>query len=124
MNIEKQTAQQPIQFFRLRDLIKPSFDLWLIAWLLGLVTAVSVVGLLMVSGWFLTATAFAGMLSLGVGSFNYLMPSALIRVLAISRTAGRYGELMVAHNAIFNLLKVKPYNLANKCTALSVILTY
>ncbi|MBS9779948.1 MAG: ATP-binding cassette domain-containing protein [Moraxellaceae bacterium] len=105
MNIEQQTTQQPIQFFRLRDLIKPSFDLWLIAWVLGLVTAVSVVGLLMVSGWFLTATAFAGMLSLGVGSFNYLMPSALIRVLAISRTAGRYGELMVSHNAIFNLLK-------------------
>ncbi len=105
MNIEKQTTQQPTQIFRLRDLIKPSFDLWLIAWILGLVTAISVVGLLMVSGWFLTATAFAGMLAIGVGSFNYLMPSALIRVLAITRTAGRYGELMVSHNAIFNLLK-------------------
>ncbi len=91
--------------FLLRDLIKPSFDLWVIAWLLGLVTALSVVGLLMVSGWFLTATALAGMAVLGSHNFNYLMPSAVIRVLAITRTAGRYGELMVSHNAIFNLLK-------------------
>ncbi len=103
MNAENKDAPTPT--FLLRDLIKPSLDLWLIAWLLGVVTALSVVGLLMVSGWFLTATAFAGMAALGSHHFNYLMPSAVIRVLAITRTAGRYGELMVSHNAIFNLLK-------------------
>lgn len=93
------------QTFRLRDLIKPSFDLWLISWVLGLITVVSVVGLLMVSGWFLTATALAGMVALGSHAFNYMMPAAVIRVLAMARTAGRYGELMVSHNAIFSLLK-------------------
>lgn len=93
------------QTFRLRDLIKPSFDLWVISWLLGLVTVISIVGLLMLSGWFLTATALAGMVALGSHSFNYMMPAAIIRMLAIARTAGRYGELMVSHNAIFNLLK-------------------
>ncbi|WP_434353038.1 ATP-binding cassette domain-containing protein [Psychrobacter sp. HD31] len=91
--------------FRLRDLIKPSFDLWVIAWLLGLVTVFSVVGLLMVSGWFLTATALAGLVALGSHTFNYMMPAAIIRMLAMARTAGRYGELMVSHNAIFSLLK-------------------
>lgn len=90
--------------FRLRDLIKPSFNLWLIAWLLGLVTVVSIVGLLMVSGWFLTASALAGMVAVGSHTFNYMMPAAVIRMMAISRTAGRYGELMVSHNAIFSLL--------------------
>ncbi len=96
---------KPYETFRLRDLIKPSFDLWVIAWLLGLITVFSVVGLLMVSGWFLTATALAGLIALGSHTFNYMMPAAIIRMLAMSRTAGRYGELMVSHNAIFSLLK-------------------
>lgn len=94
-----------LQVFRLQDLIKP-LDLWVFALLLGLVTVVSVIGLLMVSGWFLSATALAGMLAVGSHSFNYLMPAAIIRVMAIARTAGRYGELMVSHHAIFSLLKV------------------
>lgn len=107
----------PTTPFRLRDLIKPSFDLWVISLLLGLVTVFSIVGLLMLSGWFLTATALAGMVALGSHTFNYMMPAAIIRMLAISRTAGRYGELMVSHNAIFNLLKelrVKFFNSLSK----------
>ncbi|PIE47732.1 MAG: ABC transporter [Gammaproteobacteria bacterium] len=102
---KNQLENKPYETFRLRDLIKPSFDLWVIAWLLGLITVFSVVGLLMVSGWFLTATALAGLIALGSHTFNYMMPAAIIRMLAMSRTAGRYGELMVSHNAIFSLLK-------------------
>lgn len=92
--------------FALQDLIKPSLDLWLLAWVLGLVTVFSVLILLMLSGWFLSAAALAGMTALGAHTFNYLLPAAIIRTLAITRTAGRYGELMVSHHAIFHLLKV------------------
>lgn len=95
-----------ISTFALQDLIKPSFDLWLLAWFLGLVTVFSVLILLMLSGWFLSAAALAGMTALGAHTFNYLLPAAIIRTLAITRTAGRYGELMVSHHAIFHLLKV------------------
>lgn len=91
--------------FRLRDMFKPSFDLWLIAWLLGLVTALSMIALLMLSGWFITGAALAGLIAVGSHTFNYLAPAGIIRMLAIARTAGRYGELMVSHHAVFDLLK-------------------
>lgn len=103
--------------FRLRDLIKPSFDLWLLAWGLGLVTVFSVLILLMLSGWFLSAAAVAGMVALGSHAFNYLLPAAIIRTLAIARTAGRYGELMVSHHAIFHLLKVLRLKFFNALSA-------
>ncbi len=60
--------------------------------------AVAAIGLLAVSGWFLTAAALAG--SAGVATamaFNYLIPSAAIRLLAIVRTLSRYGERLLSH---------------------------
>ena len=68
-------------------------------------TALSVIGLLMTSGWFISAAAMAGMVALGSHSFNYLVPAAIIRVMAMVRTAGRYGEMMVSHHAVFGLLR-------------------
>lgn len=54
--------------------------------------------LLAVSGWFLTAAAIAGLGGpLVAAGFNYLIPSALIRLLAILRTVGRYGERILSH---------------------------
>ena len=47
----------------------------------------------------------AGMVALGSHSFNYLVPAAIIRVMAMVRTAGRYGEMMVSHHAVFGLLQ-------------------
>lgn len=91
--------------FRLRDLFATQRLLWLAAWMLGLVTVLATVGLLVISGWFLSAAAFAGMVALGSQSFNYLVPAAVIRVMAMARTAGRYGELMVSHHAVFGLLE-------------------
>ncbi|WP_019672426.1 amino acid ABC transporter ATP-binding/permease protein [Psychrobacter lutiphocae] len=99
-------SSQAAPTFRLRDLIKPSFDLWLLSWLLGLITAVSMIALLMTSGWFITSAALAGMIAIGSHSFNYMLPAGVIRVLAMARTAGRYGELMLSHHAVFSLLKV------------------
>jgi ATP-binding cassette subfamily C protein CydC len=56
--------------------------------------------LLALSGWFLTAAAVAGAGgAAAVLAFNYLLPSAAIRALAILRTGGRYGERLLAHRA-------------------------
>jgi ATP-binding cassette subfamily C protein CydC len=56
--------------------------------------------LLGVSGWFLSAAAFAGAAGpLAAQAFNYLVPSAALRGLAILRTAGRYGERLFSHGA-------------------------
>ncbi|MBG6161246.1 ATP-binding cassette subfamily C protein CydC [Labrenzia sp. EL_195] len=57
--------------------------------------------LLGVSGWFITAAALAGL----SGAFlNIFAPSAIIRALAIIRTAGRYGERVLTHDATFRFL--------------------
>lgn len=93
------------QTFRLTQLFSTQLDKWLIAALLGMMTALSVIGLLMTSGWFISAAAMAGMVALGSHSFNYLVPAAIIRVMAMVRTAGRYGEMMVSHHAVFGLLR-------------------
>ena len=93
------------QTFRLTQLFSTQLDNWLIAACLGIMTALSVIGLLMMSGWFISAAAMAGMVALGSHSFNYLVPAAIIRVMAMIRTAGRYGEMMVSHHAVFGLLQ-------------------
>lgn len=76
-----------------------------IAFVLGiaiaLVPAIAGVLLLGVSGWFITAAGIAG----ATGIFlNIFAPSAIIRALAILRTAGRYGERMLTHDATFRFL--------------------
>lgn len=88
--------------FELRTLLSTQKSLWLLALLCGVMTVVSVVGLLMVAGWFIGMTALSSVLAL---SFAYATPSLLIRVFALGRTLFRYGDLMVSHHAIFGLLK-------------------
>lgn len=90
--------------FRLRELLSNQKLLWCIAWLLGIATVLSVLGLVMMAGWFITMAGVAGALAIG-HAFNYLMPSAIIRAFAITRTLARYGDLMVSHHAVFGLLK-------------------
>ena len=58
------------------------------------------IGLLTLSGWFLAATAIAGAGTL----FNFFYPSAGVRGLAIARTATRYFEKIVTHDATFRVL--------------------
>lgn len=58
------------------------------------------IGLLTLSGWFLAATAIAGFGTL----FNFFYPSASVRGLAIGRTATRYFEKIVTHDATFRVL--------------------
>lgn len=57
------------------------------------------------SGWFIVASAIAGAAGLAVAhTFNVLLPSAMIRLLAISRTAARYGERLSGHTAALRAL--------------------
>lgn len=65
----------------------------------GMVGAASVL-LLGLSGWFLTAAAAAGLAgSATAQAFNYMLPAAGIRLLAIARTGSRYGERLASHAA-------------------------
>lgn len=67
--------------------------------------ALAAVGLLGLSGWFITSAALAGLAGAAAAqTFNYLLPSAFIRLLAIVRTAGRYGERVWGHEAALNAL--------------------
>lgn len=69
--------------------------------LVALIPAAAGILLLGVSGWFITAAAIAGL----SGAFlNIFAPSAIIRALAIIRTAGRYGERLLTHDATFRFL--------------------
>lgn len=61
---------------------------------LAIVTLLASIGLLTLSGWFLSASAVAGVA--GLYSFNYMLPAAGVRGTAIARTAGRYFERLVA----------------------------
>jgi ABC-type transport system involved in cytochrome bd biosynthesis fused ATPase/permease subunit len=51
-----------------------------------------------VSAWFLGSVAVAG-LSAAALSFNFHIPAAIVRLLAVGRTAARYGERLVGHRA-------------------------
>ena len=68
---------------------------------LATLTVLANVGLLAISGWFLASMAAAGIAGM---QMNYFTPAGTIRFLAIVRTASRYGERLVTHNATFLLL--------------------
>ncbi|TWI69786.1 ATP-binding cassette subfamily C protein CydC [Pseudoduganella lurida] len=59
--------------------------------------------LLGTSGWFITATALAGLAGAAT-VFNVFLPSAAIRLLALGRTFGRYAERVVTHDATLAVL--------------------
>lgn len=70
---------------------------------LAIITLLASIGLLTLSGWFLSASAVAGVA--GIYSFNYMLPAAGVRGAAITRTAGRYFERLVSHDATFRVLQ-------------------
>ncbi|ELR65014.1 Transport ATP-binding protein CydC [Photobacterium marinum] len=93
----------------MRDLI-PYLKLYRKHWfgltlgmLLGLATLLSAMSLLTLSGWFIAASAVAG-LTIARETFNYMLPGAGVRGFSMARTAGRWGERVVSHNATFKLL--------------------
>ena len=66
---------------------------------LAVLTVLMGMGLLGLSGWFITATALAGLNPTTAILFDVFMPSAGIRLLALGRTLSRYGERLVTHDA-------------------------
>lgn len=71
--------------------------------ILAIITLLASIGLLTLSGWFLSASAVVGVA--GLYSFNYMLPAAGVRGAAITRTAGRYFERLVSHDATFRVLE-------------------
>jgi ATP-binding cassette subfamily C protein CydC len=76
-----------------------------LAALAGAVVSATAVCLLGLSGWFITGAAIAGLAGgAAVQAFNYMMPSAVIRLLAIVRTGARYVERVAGHEAALRAL--------------------
>src|SRR2546429_868887 len=74
----------------------------LLGLLLSCVASLAAIGLLGLSGWFITMSALVGIF--GSTSFSYFFPSAGVRAFALFRTVGRYGERTVNHQATFLFL--------------------
>lgn len=70
---------------------------------LAIITLLASIGLLTLSGWFLAGASLAGLA--GLMTFNYMLPAAGVRGAAILRTAGRYAERLVSHDATFRVLQ-------------------
>ncbi|MGO2232609.1 ATP-binding cassette domain-containing protein [Marinomonas sp. UCMA 3892] len=71
----------------------------------GIAATLAGVALLGVSGWFISAAGLATAMGVAL-VFNYLTPGAIVRGLAILRTAGRYGEQVTSHNHLLGLLRI------------------
>lgn len=71
---------------------------------LAVLTVLMGMGLLGLSGWFITATGLAGLQASTAIAFDVFQPSAGIRLLALGRTAARYGERLVTHDATLAVL--------------------
>lgn len=86
-----------LRFAPLARRLLPSFLLTLA---LSTVTLAAGIGLLGISGWFLTAAA----LSTAGAAFNLFGPSAGVRGLSFVRILSRYGEKITGHDATLRLL--------------------
>lgn len=72
---------------------------------LTVLMTLSALGLLALSGWFLTAASIAGLAAAaGAYSFNILQPSSMIRLLAVSRTLTRYVERLISHDVTLRVV--------------------
>ena len=92
--------------------LKPFFKLYKVhlKWMLlgivcGIIAMVSAVGLLALSGWFISAAAYAGLTVAAAHLFNFFHPGIGVRLFAIGRTLARYAERIVSHDATFRILQ-------------------
>ncbi len=86
---------------RMSDFFKALFWPLLLGLFLSVATALAHIVLLGVSGWFIAGMGLAG---LSAATINYFTPAAVIRALAIVRTAGRYAERLVTHDAALRFI--------------------
>jgi ATP-binding cassette subfamily C protein CydC len=73
--------------------------------LCGLLAVICAIGLLALSGWFISATAFAGLTVATAQLFNFFHPGIGVRLFAIGRTLARYAERILSHDATFRILQ-------------------
>lgn len=85
--------------------------------ILSITALASALFLLSLSGWFLAASAYIGVV--GLYTFNYMLPAAGVRGLAITRTVARYFERLVNHNITFKMLSDLRTFTFNKIISLS-----
>lgn len=85
-------------------LFKAQWLMMTIGLLLSIIALLAGLGLLSLSGWFLSASAIAGLTLVTTQTFNYFTPAGGVRFLSILRTASRYGERLATHQATFKLL--------------------
>ncbi len=70
-----------------------------------LASGISTLGLIALSGWFIVDSALAGLvLGAAAISYNFLTPGAVVRLVALTRTAARYGERLATHDLTFRAL--------------------
>ncbi|CAM3785565.1 amino acid ABC transporter ATP-binding/permease protein [Rheinheimera salexigens] len=100
-----QSLNKNIKLISLRNIMHRRLGNWSLAILLGFITLLAGATLLALSGWFISAAALAGLASATAYGFDYFRPAAIIRLCAISRTAGRYAERLTSHYAALGLLK-------------------
>ena len=85
-------------------LFKKQWFMMSIGLLLSIIALLAGIGLLSLSGWFLSASAIAGLTLVATQTFNYFTPAGGVRFLSILRTVSRYGERLSTHQATFKLL--------------------
>lgn len=93
--------QARADFLRLVSLFRPYWRWMAAGAAVSLATLLANVALMAISGWFIASMALAG---IAQAAFDYFTPAAAIRACAIVRTAGRYVERLVTHEATFRLL--------------------
>ena len=71
----------------------------------GLLAMISAIGLLALSGWFISAAAYAGLTVATAQLFNFFHPGIGVRLFAIARTLARYAERIVTHDVTFRILQ-------------------
>lgn len=72
--------------------------------ILAFVAAATSLALLLLSGWFIAASALAGLVGVAA-TFNYVIPAASIRLLAFTRIGAGYGFNYFAHERLLDRLQ-------------------
>ncbi|WP_019616591.1 heme ABC transporter ATP-binding protein/permease CydC [Psychromonas ossibalaenae] len=85
-------------------LFKHQWLMMFVGLVLSVTTLTAGIGLLSLSGWFISASAVAGLTLVTAQAFNYFTPGGGVRFLSVLRTASRYGERLSTHEATFKLL--------------------
>lgn len=96
------TAQARADLRRLLALYAPYRNWLLWGALAAFATLLANVALMATSGWFIAQMALVG---LAGATMDYFTPAAFIRAMAITRTAGRYLERLLTHEATFRVLQ-------------------